>query len=128
VREDPVRPGAFTAEDLERYAAAADRAGGLTGGLNYYRALFRTNPLRTLRGIRRVDAPVLVVWGDQDRYLGAELAEPDPRLVPNARVAHLPDASHWVQVDRPDRVNELLLDFLADPRAVEPPVSVAVAT
>jgi pimeloyl-ACP methyl ester carboxylesterase len=36
--------------------------------------------------------------------------------VPNARVERLPDASHWVQVDRPEWVNALLLDFLADLR------------
>jgi pimeloyl-ACP methyl ester carboxylesterase len=55
---------------------------------------------------------VLVIWGQRDRFLGPELAEPDPRLVPNARVERLPDASHWVQLDQPARVNELLVGFL----------------
>jgi epoxide hydrolase 4 len=57
-----------------------------------------------------------VIWGEQDCYLGAELAEPDPALVPHARVERLPDASHWVHADQPERVNALLLDFLADLR------------
>lgn len=62
--------------------------------------------------MRRIEAPVLVIWGEGDRYLVPELAEPDPAWVPNARVERLPDASHWVQQDRPEKVNELLLGFL----------------
>jgi pimeloyl-ACP methyl ester carboxylesterase len=65
---------------------------------------------------RRVDAPVLVIWGEQDRFLGRALADPDPRRVPNAVVKRLPTAGHWVQLDEPDRVNELLVDFLTPVR------------
>lgn len=39
------------------------------------------------------------------------MAEPPKRWVPNARVEHIPDASHWVQNAAPERVNELLLAF-----------------
>ncbi len=70
--------------------------------------------------VRRIEAPVLVIWGEQDRYLGRELAEPDRPWVPHCRVERLPDASHWVQVDRPERVNTLLLDFLAHPGLAAP--------
>jgi pimeloyl-ACP methyl ester carboxylesterase len=65
---------------------------------------------RALR--RRIEAPVLVIWGQRDLFLVPELAQPNPTLVPDARVRRLPDASHWVQQDRPERVNALLLDFL----------------
>jgi pimeloyl-ACP methyl ester carboxylesterase len=113
-RTQPVRPGALNAEDVERYVAAAARPGALTAAINYYRAAFRQLLARAQTGLRRIDAPVLVVWGEQDRYLGQELAEPDHAWVPNVRVERLPDASHWVQLDRPERVNALLLAFLAD--------------
>ena len=55
---------------------------------------------------------MLVIWGEKDRFLVPELAEPPAARVPNARVERLPDASHWVQQDRPEKVNALLLDFL----------------
>lgn len=117
-RHDPVRPGAFSDDDIERYIAALARPGALTAAINYYRALFRQNPRRMQASFRPIEAPVLVIWGMQDRYLGAELAEPDAQWAPHARVERLPDASHWVQVDRPERVNALLLEFLDDlPRA-----------
>ena len=60
------------------------------------------------RLLRRIDAPVLVIWGERDPFLGKELADPPPTWVPHARVERLTDASHWVQVDDPKRVNALL--------------------
>jgi pimeloyl-ACP methyl ester carboxylesterase len=62
--------------------------------------------------LHRVDTPTLIIWGDQDRYLGRELAEPDRAWVPNARVERITEASHWLQADAPERVNQLILDFL----------------
>jgi hypothetical protein len=52
-----------------------------------------------------------VIWGKRDRHLGAELAEPLPRWVPNVRVEWLPNATHWVQHEEAPRVNELLAEF-----------------
>jgi pimeloyl-ACP methyl ester carboxylesterase/2-polyprenyl-6-methoxyphenol hydroxylase-like FAD-dependent oxidoreductase len=112
LREGTARRGAFGDADIERYVAAAAQPGALTATINYYRAMFRSARRQASTPMPRIDAPTLVIWGEQDRFLGSELAEPDPNLVPNARVERLPDASHWVQVDRPRRVNELLIDFL----------------
>ena len=114
-RRDPVRPGAFTDTDLDGIVEAMARPGALTATINYYRAFLRKGLREGTRTIRRIDCPVLVIWGEQDRYLGAELAEPPRRWVPHARVVRLPDASHFVQNDRPDDVNALLLEFLGAP-------------
>jgi pimeloyl-ACP methyl ester carboxylesterase len=54
----------------------------------------------------------LVIWGQDDRYLGADLAEPDRDDVPNLdRVERLTDASHWVHHDAAEHVTRLLADF-----------------
>lgn len=116
-RRDPVRPGTFSEADIRLYEEAMAQPGALTAATNYYRALFRGNPARTRRLLRKVEVPVLVIWGERDRYLGAELAEPNRLWVPNVRVERLRDASHWVQQDAPERVNELLLGFLGPPRS-----------
>jgi epoxide hydrolase 4 len=114
-RSDPVQPEAFTAEDIERYVGAIARPGVLTASLNYYRALLR-NPRETRALLQRVEAPVLVIWGEKDRFLSRRLAEPPRLWVPNLiRVKRLPDASHWVAEDCPLEVNTLLLDFLRSP-------------
>jgi pimeloyl-ACP methyl ester carboxylesterase len=114
-RSDPVRPGALTAEDIERYIEAIARPGALTATINYYRALLRY-PGQTRALLQKVEAPVLVIWGERDRFLSRRLAEPPHLWVPNlVRVKRLPDASHWVAEDRPLEVNTLLLDFLRSP-------------
>ena len=115
-RNDPVRPGTFGEEDIDRYVEALSRPGALTAPINYYRALARRAPTvaRALR--RRIEAPVLVIWGQRDLFLVPELAQPNPTLVPDACVRRLPDAGHWVQQDRPEKVNALLLDFLRGQR------------
>jgi len=114
-RRDPVRPGVFISEDIERYIEAIARPGALTATLNYYRALLR-KPGETRALLQRVEAPVLVIWGERDQFLSRRLAEPPHLWVPNlVRVKRLPDASHWVAEDRPLEVNTLLLDFLRSP-------------
>ena len=101
----------FDGADIVPYLDAIRTPGALTAAMSYYRAAIR----RTLMGrppkYVRIDCPVLVIWGDKDRHLGKEMATPPAKLVPNARVEHIPDASHWVQNAAPERVNELLLAF-----------------
>lgn len=106
---DILRPGAFEAEDIERHVAALREPGAVTAAINYYRAALRVKPPR----LAKVEAPVLSIWGEQDRFLGRDLAEPGAALAPNARVERIADAGHWPQHDRPERVNELLVEFFS---------------
>ena len=111
LRRDPC-PGAFTEQDIERYVEAWAQPGAARAMINYYRAAFRQAPWRAQSRIRPIAAPTLVIFGERDRYLRHQLAEPYPCDVPNLqRVVRLPEASHWVQNDQPGRVNELLIDF-----------------
>jgi len=110
LRRDPVRPGAFTDEAVARYREALARPGALTAALNWYRAALR-HPPRLPQGPRTISVPTLVVWGEKDRYLGPGLAEGLDRWVPDLTLERLPDASHWVQADAPERVNDLLVRF-----------------
>jgi epoxide hydrolase 4 len=108
--EHDARPGAFTAQDIDRYREAWAQPGAITATINYYRASMRRPGAARRGALGPVTAPTLVIWGERDRYLGAELAEPDPADVPGLeRVVRLPEASHWVQHDEPDRVSELLI-------------------
>jgi len=112
LRRDPVRPGAFTEDDIRRYKEALSQPGARTAAINYYRAAFRRMRSAS-RGMAPVTVPTLLIWGEQDRYLGRRMTEGLDRWVPDIRVARLPDASHWVQQDAPERVNEFLAGFLS---------------
>jgi epoxide hydrolase 4 len=108
------KPAVFSDEVLERYVQSWSQPGALTAMLGYYRAALRQSPRRAGARMQPIDAPTLVIWGDHDTALGSELAEPEARWVKDVRVVHLPEATHWVQHDEPERVNELLLEFLGD--------------
>jgi len=111
LRRDPVRPGAFSDEDVRLYREALARPGALTAAVNYYRAAFRFPPKVAGRKWPD-DLETLVVWGERDRYLGPGLLDGLDRWVPSLTIERIPDASHWVQADAPERVNELLIRFL----------------
>jgi pimeloyl-ACP methyl ester carboxylesterase len=106
---------AFSDGDLELYVEAWSQPGALTGMINYYRAALRRWPRAAPSKMSPIQASTLVIWGERDSYLGAELAEPESRWVPNVRVERLPNSAHWVQLDAPERVNELLIGFLSQP-------------
>jgi pimeloyl-ACP methyl ester carboxylesterase len=107
------RAGAFAPEEMDEYVEAWSQPGALTAAINYYRALSRRSPARTARELAPVRAPTLVIWGVHDRVLGEGLAEPDHDDVPTLEDVVRLDASHWVQLDEPERVNQLLIEFFA---------------
>ena len=109
---DPVHRGAFTPEDISAYRAAIARPGALTAAINYYRALFQRNLLKLYREISPIETATLLIWGEQDRYLGTRFTEGLEAWVSHLTIARISDASHWIQVDVPDRVNALMLEFL----------------
>jgi len=53
--------------------------------------------------------PVRVVFGASDRYLNPAVARDFARRFPNSELNLLPDAGHYVQVDRPRQVADLIL-------------------
>ena len=106
-------PAAFSAADIERYKAALRQPEALTSALNYYRAAFWHS--RSLFGPPQIiSVPTLLIWGERDLYLSNQLTRGLNRWVSDLRIARLPTASHWVQNDSPEAVNNLLIDFFAE--------------
>jgi pimeloyl-ACP methyl ester carboxylesterase len=59
--------------------------------------------------MRRFQPPVRVIFGASDRYLNPRVAARFAALFPNAEMHLLSGAGHYVQVDQPQRVAELML-------------------
>jgi pimeloyl-ACP methyl ester carboxylesterase len=108
-----VRKTAFSPEVLAYYRDAMSKPGALRASLNYYRAIFRHPFSSEKRASTIISAPTLLIWGDQDVALGINLTRGLEQWVPNLQVRHLPDSGHWVQQEKPDEVNTLLLEFLS---------------
>ena len=101
--------------ELERWIPALERPGALSAALNWYRA--NAHPSRWGAGASfpPVGVPTLGIWSSDDAYLiEAQMADSGRYVDAPWRYERI-TASHWMQLDRPDRVNELLLDFLPKP-------------
>lgn len=111
---DTAAPGTFPPEDREVFVDALRRDGALTAALNYYRAnMPPASWLRDPPEPPEITVPTMIIWGEADVYMDPLLLERTAATVTGPlRVERLPGVSHWVQQEVPDRVNELLLDFL----------------
>jgi pimeloyl-ACP methyl ester carboxylesterase len=99
--------------DQEQWIADLSRPGALTASLNWYRANLAPRMPGHAPELPPVTAPTLGIWSDRDHYLDGERMKNSAALVKGPwRYEEIPDASHWVPLDAPDRLNELLLDWL----------------
>jgi pimeloyl-ACP methyl ester carboxylesterase len=86
---------------------------GFTGGINWYRNLERNWHITADLAGRRVEVPALFVAGANDPAIHLGPVDTLEEWVPDLRVkAVLADTGHWVQQERPEEVNRLLVEFL----------------
>jgi pimeloyl-ACP methyl ester carboxylesterase len=102
------------AGDVDRYIADLSRPGALTAGLNWYRA--NLSPYRQVEPrppFPAVSAPTLGLWSSGDNYLTEEgMVGTAEHVMGPWRYERIDGASHWIQLDAPARINELLVEFL----------------
>jgi pimeloyl-ACP methyl ester carboxylesterase len=118
LRNTAVRKEAFSDEDLEYFRRAFRGPHAATAALNYYRALLRSAVLHPREGEawmeRKIEAPTMLIWGEQDVALGKELTYGmEPLFGGPFELHYVADSGHWVQQERPEVVNCCLSDFLA---------------
>jgi pimeloyl-ACP methyl ester carboxylesterase len=107
------REWARRAADLERYVADLSRPGALRAALSWYRANMQPSRELRPRPFPPVAAPTLGLWGSDDDYLTeASMRDSGEHVTGGWRYERIDGASHWLQLDAPERVNELLLDCL----------------
>ena len=102
--------GTFTDADIELYRQAWSQPGAYTSMLNWYRALVQKQP--KLPANPRITVPTLLIWGAKDMFLGREMAQPSIDLCDDGRLVFVEEATHWVQHEEADRVDELIDAFL----------------
>jgi pimeloyl-ACP methyl ester carboxylesterase len=111
----------FDADTREKYHACWAR--GLTGGVNYYRASPLHPPTESDPGPLKlhlnpadfkVTVPVRVIWGENDKALPKTLLDGLEDFVADLKVQRIAEGSHWVIHEQPQRVNQLIRDYLKD--------------
>jgi pimeloyl-ACP methyl ester carboxylesterase len=98
--------------ELEAWIASLSRPGRLTAAMNLYRA----NVLHPASH-PKLTIPVLGVWSDRDEALTERQMLESARFVKGPwSYQRIDGASHWIPLDAPERLSEVLLSFF---RSVE---------
>ena len=101
------------APDADRYVEELREPGALTARLGLYRANLHPRSELEPRALPPVNAPTLGMWSTGERYLTeAPMIRSGEYVTGPWRYERVEGASHWLQLDAPDRVNQLLLEHL----------------
>lgn len=114
---DPDRlPDWLTADELDHYVAEFTRT-GFTGALNWYRNFDRNWQIMAHPAAETITGPALFVGGDADPVLAFTRVDRATEVATGPyRQVMLTGAGHWIQQERPQRINEELLAFLPQAR------------
>ncbi|CAL8580984.1 hypothetical protein XPA_006697 [Xanthoria parietina] len=90
--------------------------GGFRGGLNWYKSQMANNNTADEKAVpsdrRRTDKPVLLVTCAKDHVgIPAMMEESTKMFANDLEVEHL-DCGHWVQLELPNKVNEVVKSFV----------------
>ncbi len=64
------------------------------------------------RGLPSLSKPVLIVWGEEDRWLSVAHKEHLIKRLHSCRLVHIPACGHLPQMEKPEAVAEAVISFL----------------
>ena len=67
--------------------------------------------------LRSFDKPTLIAWARDDKVFPPAHAEELARRIPDARLEWIEDSRTFVSIDQPERVAQLIRDFVREPAA-----------
>ncbi|XP_076907123.1 epoxide hydrolase 1-like [Bidens hawaiensis] len=106
-------------EDIEYFASEHEKAGGITGGINYYRALHLSWELTSAWRGAKVMVPTKFVIGDMDLaynirgikdYINNGGFKMDVPLL--EEVVVMEGVAHYINQEKPDEINKHIIDFI----------------
>ena len=100
--------------DADQVIADLETTGSLTPGLNWYRANVPPESwVAPALALPPVQAPTMGVWSTADIALTeAQMTDSAQNVAGSWRYERLDGPGHWMQLEAPGRVTDLLLDFL----------------
>jgi pimeloyl-ACP methyl ester carboxylesterase len=96
--------------EFDNWRATLGRPGRLTAALNYYRANLR---LPFTRDHPSATVPVLGIWSSEDIALAErQMIDTQNYVQADWQYRRIDGASHWLQLDVPEKLNPILLEYL----------------
>ena len=116
IRAGSVRKDAFDEDTMAHYREAFQPLERQRNALAYYRTITRSAVLgRKPKGSgkgKRITAPTLIVWGEDDPALPVSLTEGIARAIPGASVERIPDVGHFVPEEAPVALADAIRGFV----------------
>jgi pimeloyl-ACP methyl ester carboxylesterase len=102
--------------DIDKVVSNLARPGALTAALNWYRANVHPRTLLEPLVFPQIVAPTMGVWSSDDLFLVETGMTVSQQYVDGSwRYERIDGVGHWMQLEAPDQVSALLLDFLPAP-------------
>ena len=103
-----VAPGTFDRLDAAATARLLDNARA------FELDLMAPRPRLSCADLARIAVPVLVIKGSRSPDGMRRIADTTAACIPAGRLVELPGATHWMHLEQPGRLNEVLLEFLTN--------------
>lgn len=116
MRQQAANPAALGEDALDEYARRLASPGGLRGGITYFRTHRLDAEHNRKHAKHKLAMPVMTVGGTAS--FGAALKDQVAPLVEDHRHEMIEDCGHYLAEEHPERLTELLFDFLGDGAAV----------
>ena len=84
---------------------------GFTGGINWYRNMDK-NWETTAHLDDMINVPCLYVGADNDIVLQPSMMDGAEQYIPNLEKQTIADCSHWTQQQKPDELNQIIVDWM----------------
>ncbi len=62
--------------------------------------------------MRGIEAPSLIVWGEEDKWCESKLPDRLANTIPNVRLVKLPGVARLIPEESPEHLTDLILDFI----------------
>ncbi|KAI6178233.1 AB hydrolase-1 domain-containing protein [Aphelenchoides besseyi] len=102
----------FTDRDLEFHKYVFSKQNGLTGPLNYFRALAHLFPDYQFKEDLIIKPKTLILWSKNNNSLLLDGAHHSVNYCEDAHLRIVPSSCHFLHLDEPQRVNQLIDEFL----------------
>ncbi|TLM98980.1 MAG: alpha/beta fold hydrolase [Actinobacteria bacterium] len=104
----------LTPQLMSDFMAPMQTSEGRKAFMHFARCLDNHNLTEIADDLRHLVLPVLIIRGDADPYLSSEIAESLHSEIPGSRLERIATASHFIQVDEPERIAELIIGFIGE--------------
>ena len=85
----------------------------------FVRNVSKKDTLAAAERLRDFDRPALLAWAREDKFFKVKLAERLLERLPNGRLELIDDSYTFVPIDQPERLAELIREFVREPVAEE---------